>query len=204
MKKIVSLLAFLFSGAANATLIDVTPTSLSFSNCGSCTTFGGRGIYIGVNETFSVSRIGWVGSIVTGDYELTINQGAGETAPLGAELGAFTDTLAAQGNTTNFIDVAFTFQAGNEYHIDLHLLSGAVYSTSYDFLSWGNGGQQSNLGLFTLMDGTSYPNGAGADNSWLTHFVFDTSVAQVPEPSSLALITLGLAGIGFSRKKKAA
>lgn len=201
MNKMFYLIAILFVGSTNAALIDVTPNGLSFNNCGSCTTFGGRGIYIEANQDFSVSQIGWVGSIVEGDYELEITQGVGETSALGTVLGAFNNSLTAQGNITNFMDVDFTFLAGNEYHIDLHLVSGDVFSRSYDYLSWGNGTQESDLGLFSLKDGTSYPNGAGANNSWLTHFVFDTTPASVPEPSALILLSLGLLGFGFSRKK---
>ena len=52
----------------------------------------------------------------------------------------------------------------------------------------------------TTFKWTSDPN----SNINIDNFTFNSSPSQVPEPITLALFGLGLAGIGFSRKKKAA
>ena len=182
--------------------LDLTPTGFSFANCGGCTTFGGRGIYFHADDTFSISSVGWVGSVVGGTYELDINAGAGETAPLGSLLASFTQALPAAGYTTNVISAAFTFTAGNDYHMNLALQNGQPFSSQYDFIDWGNGPQSSDLGVLTLLDGTSYPDGSGPFNSWLTHFIFDTAAAQTPAPASLALLGVGLAGIAMLRRRR--
>ena len=183
--------------------IHLVPDGVSFTNFGSYSA-GARGIYIGANDNFTLSRVGWSGSIVSGEYEITINQGMGETEPLGAELASFGQPLTAAGNTINYIDVDYTFLAGAEYHIDFHMASGELFSTLFQYAPWGNGSQQEDFGLFTLLDGTSSPDVGGAGNFWLTHFVLYVEPAVVPIPSSVWLFGSGLLGlVGVARRKKA-
>ena len=39
---------------------------------------------------------------------------------------------------------------------------------------------------------------------WFRSGEFQTSLDQIPEPATLAIFSLGLAGLGFARRRKAA
>lgn len=190
------------SSAAHAAVLDITPVGTTFADCGSCTTFEGRGIYFHANDTFTVSQIGWVGDIVGGDFTVAISAGAGVNAALGATLASFSQSAANAGYTTNWFNTPFTFTAGNDYHVNLAHTDGSEFSSRYDFQDWNM--SSSNLGHLTLLDGTSYPTnaGGGAGNFWLSHFVMN--VGTVPEPESYAMALSGLALLWAMRKTKRA
>ncbi|MES9938386.1 MAG: PEP-CTERM sorting domain-containing protein, partial [Sedimenticola sp.] len=81
-----------------------------------------------------------------------------------------------------------------------HVLDYWIPTSIGDYLSW-SGTSTANLTqgelLFSTLAGTL--NGGVAAN-----FEVANRTDRVPEPATLALMGLGLAGIGFARKKKAA
>ena len=75
--------------------------------------------------------------------------------------------------------------------------SDQIYHYSYTF--------NTNLSSLAIGFGTTL-NQSIADESWGIDNVYitDNSVTSVPEPTTLALIALGIAGIGFSHRKQKA
>jgi hypothetical protein len=184
-----------------ATLIDLTPTGLSFTPCGDCTTFGGRSIYIRANASLAIDSVSWFGNVTSGDYELVISEGLGEGNPtLGTQIALASVTLSGGVLGWNDIAVSAILSADQEYVVNLRRQDGEAFSSDYDFLDWGNGLEESDLGAITLLDGRHGFDAEAPDNSWTTHFRFDA--VAVPEPSTFAMSALGLTALGvFGRRR---
>lgn len=189
--------------AGAATVLDLTPTTDGFSwstEANGSVVFEARSIYLRANETFTIDQLSWFGGVTARDYEFVISAGLGEeNESIGAVLASSAASLPA-GVGPQSIDIDFTFQSGSEYVINFRPVSesygwGGPYGFHYS--SWGEGSEESDLGLVTLLDGREGFDAEASYNSWTTHFAMNV----VPEPSSSLLGLVGLCGIVLRRRR---
>jgi len=155
------------------------------------------------NSTLSLSGLDNFFSLNSGTFSNALDctdepciEGSGFYQTINHQIGDVLtfDWMASLENTSLYVDwVALVvedtvIQLGHGFNTTDNFL----YNTSYTFNSSGT----SNLG-FTVGDGGDSCCGSNLK-------VDNVATTSVPEPASLALLSLGLAGIGFSRKKKSA
>lgn len=118
--------------------------------------------------------------------------GSGSSPTLTFSSSSAQGAASAVRNAADAIDFDYT-PAGNDNGF---ILPYAFTATHYDYYT----GWSDDLVLDGVFGSFNHDRSSGA----VTSFATFSHKGSVPEPTTLALMTLGLAGIGFARKKKQA
>lgn len=157
------------------------------------------------------------GFVSTSEGNITLFQGASGAACIGC-FGSFPSDLntgqalveADNSGANSFIGLDFSFNVvslqfnfggdgGGFEYFAYDSSNNVLDSLSFASNTWVTPGFHSisGVGSISSIRWRDPVGGAALDN-----IILSTSTSAVPEPAPLALLALGLAGIGFSRKKK--
>ncbi len=194
-----------FVSVANAGVITIAPNVPLVAESGPFG-FGGRGVVFRAEEDFTMSSFGMQLSFL-GNLDFSVD--------VYNVVGNARSSLLSQSNYSNLADDGsqfFTlshtqsFTAGNIYEVIMRFEDPGVVFEHYDFnnpsLNIASGFSAGNELL--VLDGSDFDNGL-YNNTWLASFQItteQTSSNDVPEPSTLAIFALGIAGLVTRRLNK--
>ncbi|MCP5160764.1 MAG: PEP-CTERM sorting domain-containing protein [Hahellaceae bacterium] len=197
MKKILgSLVSCLFISSVNA-----TPITIDFDDLASDFTVGAH--YSGLGVTFVDAFTTTYGYLPGGTSPIAISHTSGyqpqPNDPIEAIFGFSVSSVSLTG-----LDVGLNGFVFSAYDA---VVGGNLLATDQVFGSSVGVGEFFNLSLSATgirrVEFSQVRNVTG-DGVVFDNFVFDTDASAVPVPGSIALLGLGLAGLGFSRKRKEA
>ncbi|PCI67748.1 MAG: hypothetical protein COB26_09125 [Piscirickettsiaceae bacterium] len=195
MKKIACLFVCLFAGVANATMIDFDTLpggGALAANSILTNQYSSFGVIFSATENSSTVSSAVINTFtpISGNY--WANTTSGSFGPRHDELSIMFDNAAENISwlTQSYGNSLITF---NAYDNASNLLESITATGDWVSTSFASSG------IYRI-------DALQPSDAWgwgLENLSFDSSVS-VPEPASIALLGLGLAGIGFSRRKKSA
>ncbi len=163
----------------------------------------------GAAEALALSNVGLdldraVGSSTQGSFVVTLNSGLGTGGVDGpggilATLGTFNDSVITPGGTLlNVWGQGYMLAANTRYWIEI-LDTNASGNKALDTAAvWNYAADASGTGAaaeFYTNNGTTYPSASSGNNPLVM-------TVETPEPVSLAILGVGLAGLGYARSRR--